>query len=375
MTFFKIISIAATILAANGYIAYKTWNLFPANSILKMATGMAVAVLTICFFSIFFLKDNLPPTTTAMIYKAGTAWFFISFYLLLAFLLLDIGQWIGLPLRYGIIQNNELYTALLGLFLTGIFVYSNYHYKQKERVALTLFANSKHLQKDTFKIVALSDLHLGYGIGKKEFESWIPLINREEADVVLFVGDLIDNDTKPLVDEDFASVFKNIRSKHGMFAVLGNHEYFAGIPQSTRFFEQAGITLLRDSTATIDNRLYVIGRDDRSNLQRKTLNELILQAKAPLPTILLDHQPYRLEEAEQNQINLQLSGHTHHGQVWPISWITDLIYEKAHGYLRKGETHYYISSGMGIWGGKFRIGTQSEYAVIRLITNPDLTSR
>ena len=82
--------------------------------------------------------------------------------------------------------------------------------------------------------------------------------------------------------------------------------------------------------------------------------------------LLLDHQPYHLEEAEQNGIDFQFSGHTHHGQVWPVSWITDALYEKAYGSLQKGNTRYYISSGMGIWGGKFRIGTQSEYVVLTI---------
>jgi predicted MPP superfamily phosphohydrolase len=80
-------------------------------------------------------------------------------------------------------------------------------------------------------------------------------------------------------------------------------------------------------------------------------------------TILMDHQPYKLEEAEQAGIDFQLSGHTHHGQVWPISWITDAIYECAFGQHQRGNTHYYVSSGIGIWGGKYRIGTCSEYVV------------
>ncbi len=86
-------------------------------------------------------------------------------------------------------------------------------------------------------------------------------------------------------------------------------------------------------------------------------------------TILLDHQPYHLEEAEQNGIDLQLSGHTHRGQIWPLSLVVKAMYECAYGQWKRGKTDYYVSSGMGIWGGKFRIGTESEYAVIT-ITNP-----
>ena len=83
-------------------------------------------------------------------------------------------------------------------------------------------------------------------------------------------------------------------------------------------------------------------------------------------TILLDHQPYHLEQAEQNGVDFQFSGHTHHGQVWPISWITEAIYEDAYGPYQKGKTQYYVSSGIGIWGGKFRIDTCSEYLVVTL---------
>ena len=82
--------------------------------------------------------------------------------------------------------------------------------------------------------------------------------------------------------------------------------------------------------------------------------------------ILLDHQPYHLDQAERQQVDLQFSGHTHHGQVWPISWITEHVYECAFGSYQRGNTRYYISSGLGLWGGKFRIGTRSEYVVITL---------
>ena len=107
----------------------------------------------------------------------------------------------------------------------------------------------------------------------------------------------------------------------------------------------------------------IIGRDDCTNDRRNPLSDLMKLAKPGHYTILLDHQPYHLEEAENAKIDFQFSGHTHDGQVWPISWITRIMYEKSFGYLRKGNTEYYISSGMGIWGPKFRIGTRSEYVV------------
>ena len=148
--------------------------------------------------------------------------------------------------------------------------------------------------------------------------------------------------------------------------------------KARRFYREAGITLLQDSVAKIGN-LCIIGRDDRTNMQRKSLAMIMEEARkkgfisdlhhgksSDEFFILLDHQPYHLEEAEQNGIDFQFSGHTHHGQVWPVSWVTDALYEKAYGSLQKGNTQYYISSGLGIWGGKFRIGTQSEYVVLTI---------
>ena len=94
------------------------------------------------------------------------------------------------------------------------------------------------------------------------------------------------------------------------------------------------------------------------------MNELVAGLDHTKPIIMLDHQPYHLEEAEANGIDIQISGHTHQGQVWPISMITKKLYERDHGFVKKGNANIYVSSGIGLWGGKFRIGTQSEYVVI-----------
>ena len=102
------------------------------------------------------------------------------------------------------------------------------------------------------------------------------------------------------------------------------------------------------------------------NPRRKNLTDLTDGLDTDKFTILIEHQPYELGETARHPIDLQVSGHTHRGQIWPISWITDRIYEISHGYIQKENTHFYVSSGIGIWGGKFRIGSQSEYLVINI---------
>jgi hypothetical protein len=126
---------------------------------------------------------------------------------------------------------------------------------------------------------------------------------------------------------------------------------------------------LQDSAAVFKD-ICIIGRDDRTNQHRKSLGKIMTENASltshPSFLILLDHQPYHLEQAEKQKIDFQFSGHTHHGQVWPISWITEAIYECAFGPHQRGNTQYYVSSGIGLWGGKFRIGTRSEYVVVTI---------
>jgi hypothetical protein len=209
----------------------------------------------------------------------------------------------------------------------------------------------------------LSDLHLGYHNPRKELARWVDLINAENPDVVLIAGDVIDMSMRPLVEENMAEEMRRLEAP--VYACLGNHEYYSSEPLAEQFYRDARIQLLRDTCLVVGD-LCIMGRDDRTNLRRRNIDELARMADHTKYIILLDHQPYHLEEAEQAGVDFQLSGHTHRGQVWPISWITDALYECSFGSHQRGKTRYYISSGIGIWGGKFRIGTRSEYVVATL---------
>jgi predicted MPP superfamily phosphohydrolase len=246
------------------------------------------------------------------------------------------------------------------VFLFGIFLYGNFHYYNKVRVPLAL-KSSTPLPK-AYKVVMASDLHLGYHNPRKELARWVDMINAEHPDFILIAGDIIDGSMRPLLEERMAEEFHRLQAP--VYACLGNHEFYAGQPEAKQFYRDAGIHLLIDDCAVIDGSIVIIGRDDRTNMRRKPVKDLI--DKKELYSIVLDHQPYNLDRTEAAGVDFQLSGHTHRGQVWPISWITDHIYECSWGSHRRGNTQYYISSGIGIWGGKFRIGTQSEYVVATL---------
>lgn len=358
-------------LAGNYYVFYKAWTVIPLNIVTRsLLIGTAVIVIG-SFFLLFLAGEYFPVVVTSVLYKIGTSWLFIFLYFLIFNLLTDLIRAFRLVPKETLNQYTRdswlsfgLTVGFIGLLMLCGFL----KYRIKERVDLPIEIAKNIGQKDSITIVALSDMHLGYGIGKSELQRWVELINQENPDIVLIAGDILDSSIRPLIAQNMSDDLRQIKSKYGVYAVMGNHEYISGNSASLKFIEESGIKLLRDSTVLIDSMFYVVGRDDRSNSARKPLSALTDSLDKSKPIILLDHQPYGLEEAEKNGVDIQFSGHTHHGQIWPISLITDLIYENSYGYLKKGNTNIYVSSGMGIWGGKFRIGTQSEYTVIKVKT-------
>lgn len=353
-------------LAALAYVSWHVWVLLPFQAAWKaVAVGLGIC----CFLSLFLdftgSLDRLPLHLARILYEVGTSSLIVLLYLAMLFLLLDVGRLLHLVPRAWLAGNGlTSISVFCGIF--GLFFLANVHYHNKVRVQINI-ASEKPLSRD-YTILCMSDLHLGYHNTRSDLARWIDMIKAERPDFVLIAGDIIDVSTRPLMEENMAEEFQRLGCP--VYACLGNHEYYAGSPQAQRFYADAGIQLLRDSVASVDGQLAVIGRDDRTNFRRKNLPMLMEQADNSLFTILLDHQPYALEESEQAGVDFQLSGHTHRGQVWPVSWITDFLYECSWGSHRRGQTNYYVSSGLGIWGGKFRIGTQSEYLVLHLAAKP-----
>jgi predicted MPP superfamily phosphohydrolase len=356
-------------LAGNFYVFHRIWLIMPPNNIGRIALISLAALLVLSLFVFFLFGESMPVPVASFFYKVGTSWFFIFIYVFILTLLKDLIR----LLRIVPVESFSHYTkdnwtglALAFAFITMLMICGYLKYRWKVKVEKQITVEKAIGERDSLRIVAISDLHLGYGIGRDELEEWVGLINAEKPDIVLLAGDIIDNSLRPLRRDSMEQCFRKITAPLGVYACPGNHERFLGDDGYAAFFKDAEIRLLRDSCALIDSSFYVAGRNDYSNPRRKPLSELLSQVDKSKPVILLDHQPYHLEDAEKNGIDLQISGHTHHGQIWPISLITEKIYEKAHGFLKKGKTTVCVSSGIGIWGGKFRIGTQSEYVVIEM---------
>ncbi len=344
------------------YIFWHVWHILPLPATARIAVLTAMAVCVVIFFGNFiFGLDDKPFRLSVALYEIGDSTIFIALYVAILFLVLDLGRLARLVPK-SFLYDNWTGTLTAVIITTILFVYGYLHYTDKVRVPMQI--HGKTTLAKPMKVVMISDLHVGYHNRKAELQRWIGLINQERPDLVLVCGDIIDGSIRAVRDQHLDEDFRTINAP--VYASLGNHEYYAGKAESIQFYKDAGIHLLVDSSTRVGD-VTIIGRDDRTDTGRKTVAQLVKEAGENRGfTIVLDHQPYHLEEAENAGVDFQLSGHTHYGQVWPISWIEDAIYEDAFGPLTKGNTHYYVTSGIGIWGGKFRIGTRSEYIVAEL---------
>ncbi|MBN8216052.1 MAG: metallophosphoesterase [Spirochaetes bacterium] len=220
------------------------------------------------------------------------------------------------------------------------------------------------------RIAMASDLHMGSLIGRRRMENFAALVNRLSPDLVLIAGDAIDEDLAPVLRQNTGEALATLKAPLGVWACTGNHEYIGGVEPAVAYLEAHGVKVLRDRWVEIAG-VVVAGREDASShrfggRRRKSLAALLAGADASKPLILLDHQPSKLEQAREAGVDLQVSGHTHHGQLWPVTFFTRLLFERSYGYLKKQGTHYFVSSGYGTWGPPVRLGSRSEVVLLNL---------
>lgn len=221
-------------------------------------------------------------------------------------------------------------------------------------------------------VVAASDIHLGTIMEGRRLESIVARINALDPDIVLLPGDIVDESVSIAEEERMISALRSIKAPLGVFSAPGNHEYYGGFAKNIGYLARGGVRVLQDEAVTVGGAFVIAGRKDPTALrfggERKALAEILAGAgiDPALPVILLDHQPVRLKEAEDAGVDLQLSGHTHAGQLFPLNLINKRLYEQYWGYLRKGRTQYYVSCGVGTWGPAVRTGSVPEIVRIRV---------
>lgn len=325
----------------------------------------------------FLEKAWLSPVSDFFIYL-GSFWLAFMFYFFLCLLVIDIIRLLNaiIPFLPSVITQNvekaKRITAIVVLVLVTITVVGGYiNTKMIVTKTYKININKKAGNLKSLNIVMASDIHLGTMLGHVFMYKVMDQINSLKPDIILFAGDIVDEDIGPVIRDNVGEKFEMLKSKYGVYAITGNHEYIGGVKAAVDYLSKHGVKFLRDSSAFIDNGFYLVGREDRAKRQfndgkRKELKEIMADVNKSFPIILMDHQPFQLNEAFENEVDLQLSGHTHNGQLWPVNYIVDKIYDLAWGYGVNGKTHYYVSCGVGGWGPLVRTGSRPEIINIKL---------
>ena len=362
----------------NFYIFLRGWQAIPTDSSLRVPYAALFWVVALSFIAGRFLERiAITPFSTVVVW-VGSFWFAAFAYFILSILLIDILRLINyaVPIFPSFITANIVRTKMLvaiGLCsVIAITIVIGFFNARNPRVRMLELNISKQVDSvKTLDIAVASDIHLGTIIGRERLNEIVDKINSVHADLVLLPGDIVDEDLAPVVNQNLGEMLRTIKAKYGVYAITGNHEYIGGVEEAVKYLTEHGIRVLRDEVVKVNGSIVLVGREDRSISQfngkkRKPLAELMTGVDKRYPIILMDHQPFGLNEAVEQGADLQLSGHTHHGQLWPFNVITNAIYELSWGYLRKGQTQFYVSSGVGTWGPPVRLGNTPEIIHLRL---------
>ena len=361
-----IITAIAVYFAANYYVFTKGLSLIPSNQVtLRVTYGILFALLAMSFIISMSRGNERFPLLVTILQPVGSTWLYSLLYIVPTLLIIDIIRLFNKWFHFfpSFITSNPQLTGLIVcsiivLSLIVMFIHGNYKFNHPTVVNLKMKTDKQIASPP--RIIIASDLHIGYIIGRKKTMEYVNIINEQRPDIVLLCGDIFDRSMDIVERNNISEILKKINAPLGVYAVLGNHKYYGDLPRVIEMLKQSNITLLRDSVAMPTDDIYLVGRDDRSNAKRQSLISLTSKLDHNKLIINIDHQPSLLEEAQKAKADFQFSGHTHDGQLFPANLITRRIYEKSHGYLRKGSTQYFITSGLGIWGATYRIGTRSE---------------
>jgi predicted MPP superfamily phosphohydrolase len=309
----------------------------------------------------------------------GSFWLAAFFYFFLIAIVIDLVRLLNLalPILPSMAKTLEFRKTLFWI-ITGtvaIVIFAGFINSLSPRVkSLDLTINKNVEGMKQLKIAFGSDIHMGTLIGPRRTNYFVKKINDLNADIILLGGDIVDEDLAPVIRNNLGDSLRKLYAPLGVFGITGNHEYIGGASAAVKYLEDHGISMVRDSSVLVANKFYIIGREDRDKLRfsgkdRTEISRMMEGIDHSKPIILLDHQPFELNEKEQLGADLTLSGHTHHGQMWPLNYITQAIYEVSWGYKQKGNLHVYVSSGFGGWGPPVRIGNRPEIVLLNITFN------
>lgn len=363
--------------ALNYYIFIRGWQALAAYPFLK---PFYVVIFVLAAYSYIITKifyKYLHPVVQDVLTWIGSFWFAFFVYFILSVVLIDIIRFAGFQFHlfpefitrnYQVVKVITMATVIVLVSIIVVKGYINTRCINIKTLEIEIPKGSSQI--DNLNIVMAGDIHLSPINGEKFLSGIVDKINSLNPDIILLPGDIVDDKAEVLKRHGIGRAFKKLKSKYGVYTSNGNHEFINGVEEADKFMKEFGLNVLRDEALKIDDKFFVVAREDRSisgftGKKRKSLEDILTNVDKSFPVILLDHTPSGLDEAKNNNIDLQLSGHTHHGQFFPGNLITNLVYEISWGYLKKENTHYYVTCGAGTWGPPVRNVSKSEIVNIK----------
>jgi predicted MPP superfamily phosphohydrolase len=352
------------------YIFLRIWNLF----ILKDWRKWYILIFTVLFI-IYPAGNLLGENSTGLFskYLSATANYLLPFFLYLFLLILftDLLLLINLPLK--IVSKEKMkdrtlkkivFISIIGvsliIVLGGII---NFNSIRSTEYFVDIKRESSDISK--LKIAFVSDFHLQEGTPLKFVQRFLKKVNGIRPDIMIFGGDIVEGDNENENMVQFENILTKVETRYGVYGVLGNHEHYARQDKGS-FFNKSGIRILCDTTFIAGKSFILAGRNDSHISSRKSVSELLKSIPDSLPVIILDHRPTGIDEVSKTNSDIQLSGHTHDGQLFPINLITNMIYKLSYGYMKSDNTHFFVSSGIRLWGPPVRTIRKSEIMVINV---------
>lgn len=357
-----------TYLVPGIYLYLRINRLFILPGYKILFTIIFIAIFLIFPLSGFFITSGANPLQKVLGLISGYLLPFFL-YLFLTLVLYDLfllanyfPQWISLELR-----RLFSYKLLLLLSMTVISVLVviggviNLNNTQVSHYEISVPRKNSKLEK--LRVAFIADFHIHSGVPVSFIERYVEKMNGLKPDLLLYGGDIVDDKHVHPELEKITGLFNQIKPQFGVYGVLGNHEFYRGHTDGS-FFRQAGIVLLNDSVVKIGENFIIAGRFDEHFKKRKSVQEILGDSIADLPVLLLDHRPTQLEEVSKTVVNAQFSGHTHNGQLFPFNFVIKRMYELSWGYKQKADTHFFVTSGLRLWGPPVKTAGKSEIMLI-----------
>lgn len=346
-------------------------------------------------FAVVYLFMALSPVIAFLLPKSAVAivirrlsiyWIGIMLYSLLYVVLFDLLRLIAkhtklkntlLFSRGSVISIGSVVVACaVATCLYGIFNARNIKVNEYSVTVNKSCGSDKHL-----KAVLVADLHMGYAIGVDHITNMVEKINQQDADIVIIAGDIFDNSYDGMDDpEGIKAQLKSIKSKYGVYAVYGNHDIDEKIlmgftfdwggkqlhsEKMTNFMKECNIKLINDESVLINDEFYLVGRRDTDKPgtedgTRAEISELTKDLDKTKPIFVLSHEPDELQKTADAGADIDFSGHTHDGQLFPGNLTIGLFWENPCGMIKKDNMYSIVTSGVGVYGTFMRVGTDAE---------------